>query len=92
MIFCRATFAMGDLWLLHCFLFSPDWHIQAAYPNSNSPGNTHDSTMATMSRIYNLINEVFYSTEGTTKSSGLWVYNRGSPFIKSFANNARCDR
>ena len=47
------------------FLFTHDRLIRAAY--LNSPGTTHDSTMATMSRIYNQIDDVFYSMEGTAK-------------------------
>jgi hypothetical protein len=54
-----------DHYVANLFLFTPDGHIQAA--NLNSPGTTHDSTMATMSWIYNMIGDVFYSMEGTAK-------------------------
>jgi hypothetical protein len=77
----------------HCtanlFLFTPDGPIRAAY--LNSPGTTHDSTMATMSRSYNQIDDVFYSMEGTAKvvvELAFAAEDRPS-LVKSFSNNVR---
>jgi hypothetical protein len=70
-------------------LFTPDGHIRAAY--LYSPGTTHDSTMAIMSRIYNQIDEVFYSMEGTAKvvvDSAFAAEDRPL-LVKSFSNNVR---
>jgi len=57
----------------------------------NSPGTTHDSTMATMSRSYNQIDDVFYSMEGTAKvvvELAFAAEDRPS-LVKSFSNNVR---
>jgi len=78
-------------YIANLFLFTPDGHIRAAY--LNSPGTTHDSTMATMSRIYNQIDDVFYSMEGTAKvvvDSAFAAEDRPS-LVKSFSNNVRRD-
>ena len=78
-------------YIANLFLFTPDGHIRAAY--LNSPGTTHDSTMATMSRIYKQIDDVFYSMEGTAKvvvDSAFAAEDRPS-LVKSFSNNVRRD-
>jgi hypothetical protein len=50
----------------HCianlFLFTPDGRICTAY--LNSPGTTHDSTMATMSKIYHKIDSIYGRMDG----------------------------
>jgi hypothetical protein len=79
-------------YIANLFLFTPDGHIRAAY--LNSPGTTHDSTMATMSRIYNQIDDVFYSMEGTAKVvvDSAFVAEDRPLLVKSFSNNVRRDR
>jgi hypothetical protein len=54
-----------DHYVANLFLFTPDGHICAAYVNS--PGTTHDSTMASMSKIYCKIDDMYDLMDGMTK-------------------------
>jgi DDE superfamily endonuclease len=46
-----------DHYVSNLFLFSPDGRIRACY--LNAPGTFHDSTMANMSQIYDLIDDLY---------------------------------
>jgi hypothetical protein len=58
----QSHFYHGGLMVI---MFTPYGHIFVPY--LNSPGTTHESTMAIMSRMYNLIDDIFYSMEVTAK-------------------------
>ena len=49
-----------DTFISNLFLFSPDGRICACY--FNAPGSVHDSSMASISKIYNRIQEVYNQT------------------------------
>jgi hypothetical protein len=46
-----------DHYVSNLFLFSPDGMIRACY--INAPGTTHDSTMANLSVIYDLVDALY---------------------------------
>jgi DDE superfamily endonuclease len=46
-----------DHYVSNLFLFSPDGKIRACY--INAPGTLHDSTMANMSMVYRLVDDVY---------------------------------
>ena len=52
-------------YVANLFLFTPDGCICAAYVNS--PGTTHDSTMASMSKIYHKIDDMYDLMDGMAK-------------------------
>jgi hypothetical protein len=54
-----------DHYVANLFLFTPDGCICAAYVNS--PGTTHDSTMASMSKIYHKIDDMYDLMDGMAK-------------------------
>ena len=74
-----------DHYVSNLFLFSPDGRIRACY--INCPGTFHDSTMANMSKIYDLIDNL-YGEMGTKVviDSAFSADNRQSVY-KSYQNN-----
>jgi DDE superfamily endonuclease len=74
-------------YVANLFLFTPDGRICAAY--LNSPGTTHDSTMANLSKIYNQIDEVYHRMGGRAKVvvDSAFASEERLSLIKSFQNN-----
>jgi hypothetical protein len=74
-------------YVANIFLFTPDGRICAAY--LNSPGTTHNSTMANLSKIYNQIDEVYHRMGGHAKViiDSAFASEERLSLIKSFQNN-----
>jgi hypothetical protein len=71
-----------DHYVVNLFLFTPDGHICAAYVNS--PGTTHDSAMASMSKIYRKIDDMYDLMDGMDSA---FASEARESLIKSYQTN-----
>jgi len=76
-----------DHYVANLFLFTPDGRICAAYVNS--PGTTHDSTMASMSKIYHKIDDIYDLMDGMAKVvvDSAFASEARDSLIKSYQTN-----
>jgi hypothetical protein len=76
-----------DHFVANLFLFTPDGHIWAAYVNS--PGATHDSKMASMSKIYHKIDDMYDLMDGMAKVVGdsAFASEARDSLLKSYQTN-----
>jgi hypothetical protein len=71
-----------DHYVSNLFLFSPDGKIRASL--LNAPGVLHDSTLATWSRIYDAISEIYERTGAKVVVDSAFAAGDSNSMIKSF--------
>jgi hypothetical protein len=73
-------------YVANLFLFTPDGRICDAYVNS--PGTTHDSTMANLSKIYDKVDAVYERFNGLAKIvvDSAFASDERDSLIKSYQN------
>ncbi len=74
-----------DHYVSNLFLFSPDGKIRACY--INAPGTFHDSTMANMSMVYTVVDDVYHRLGSKIVVDSAFASDGRPSLYKSHQNN-----
>jgi len=74
-----------DHYVSNLFLFSPDGKIRACY--INAPGTLHDSTMANMSMVYTMVDEIHHRVGSKIVVDSAFASDGRPSLYKSHQNN-----
>jgi hypothetical protein len=74
-----------DHYVSNLFLFSPDGRVRACY--INAPGTFHDSTMANMSNIYDLVDGLYERKGSKIVVDSAFAADRRPSIYKSHQHN-----
>ena len=74
-----------DHYVSNLFLFSPDGKIRACY--INAPGTFHDSTMANMSMVYTLVDDIYLRIGSKIVVDSAFASDGRPSLYKSHQNN-----